>query len=697
MTFDQVRPVLLRSGFSEKQCFDLMREVLEGNLEGEDDAGNVPAHGECGDECGGELAGRKRADEKVAAGRGADWARKRAAAGCDSLQGTTLSITPAGAGGGCASGGASGSEGERTPIPPKPGPSKPKRPPPPVPVHRELEGGHVGWGGGGAFRSGIQVQKMRSLNNDDNEGRVMREGLGRAVSEDGCRGGVDGEWVGKRRTEWDQEREMLEKEILEKEREEMEKDKALMEFERRNLLEELGRERERKGRAGGETVAAVSACIGQVQGDVGGGVSKSVSGGGWRWGKGVKEGAGLKKEGWLSRLSGGGGGREAQACSAVGVTMADNGAQKGKRDRGEAGWGSEGLGLQDEGGVGGRTNRLYTGAPVGLITTVEGLGSGQWGEGGIGAIVGQKSACPGCGAAVASGLLGAGRWCDYARAYYCGACHRSDTHVIIARVLKDWDFVPRPVSIPAVMFLRDNQTQPLFSISNDLSPGARAKVGKALVLVTSARRRAALLRDYVVQCPNFPNSRCQEEDRIAAVTLATRSHLLGDDDTVSLQDLVEMQNGALLKFLDATAEPWAHHVLHKCRLCHDKGHCCEICRSEERLFPWDEDRISKCEHCGAISHQRCAAAAAAATSRGGISCRKCERIRRVREDRQRRLSDTSSGGYSSGLSSGGGSSGLWGEAGAVGLYSEVEWEQDEGDFERDLDMLLPLAPTSYPA
>ena len=308
-------------------------------------------------------------------------------------------------------------------------------------------------------------------------------------------------------------------------------------------------------------------------------------------------------------------------------------------------------------------------------------------------MVGQKSACPGCGAAVASGLLGTGRWCDYARAYYCGACHRGDTHVIIARVLKDWDFVPRPVSIPAVMFLRDNQTQPLLSISSDLSHGARAKSGKALVLVTSSRRRAALLRDYVVQCPNFPNSRCQEEDRIAAVTLATRSHLLGDDDTVSLQDLVEMQNGSLLKFLDATAEPWALHVLHKCRLCHDKGHCCEICRSEERLFPWDEDRISKCEHCGAISHQRCADAA----SRGGLSCRKCERIRRVREDRQRRLSDTSSGGYSSGLSSGGGSGGLWGEAGAVGLYSEVEWEQDEGDLERDLDMLLPLAPSSYPA
>ena len=43
----------------------------------------------------------------------------------------------------------------------------------------------------------------------------------------------------------------------------------------------------------------------------------------------------------------------------------------------------------------------------------------------------------------------------------------------------------------------------------------------------------------------------------------------------------------------------------------------------------------------------------------------------------------------------GGGGGLWGEAAAAGLggvYSEeVEWERDEGDVERELDMLLPLA------
>jgi hypothetical protein len=207
-------------------------------------------------------------------------------------------------------------------------------------------------------------------------------------------------------------------------------------------------------------------------------------------------------------------------------------------------------------------------------------------------------------------------------------------------VLQMWDFTPRSVSIPAAMFLRENFSQPLFSATLDLSATARAKANKSLTAVTAARRRASLLRDYVVQCPNFPNGRCCDQDRIHAVTLATRSHLLADDDTVSLQDCVDVEKGELLKFIQAFAAPWADHVLCKCLLCHEKvcathayacmhsrtsvslrvltkgefhthththspaqGHCCEICRSEERLFPWDEPRISTCEHCDAISHR----------------------------------------------------------------------------------------------
>jgi hypothetical protein len=265
-------------------------------------------------------------------------------------------------------------------------------------------------------------------------------------------------------------------------------------------------------------------------------------------------------------------------------------------------------------------------------------------------------------------------------------------------VLQEWDFAMRPVSVPAAIFLRENYAQPLFSAALDLSPTARARAAKSLEPVTAARRRASLLRDYVVQCPNFPNSRCSEEERAAVVTLATRGHLLADDDSLSLEDLAQVQTGELLKFLHTTAAPWAEHVLQKCLLCHEKGHCCEICGSEERLYPWDGRRITACKHCGAITHMRCMQGAV------GNACRRCERIRRVRGDAQRRLSEGSSGGYSSGHGSIGGrgysssslsggvglGAGGWGSAAGGGADVDGEWEEDEDRIERDLALLLPV-------
>lgn len=342
------------------------------------------------------------------------------------------------------------------------------------------------------------------------------------------------------------------------------------------------------------------------------------------------------------------------------------GVESPARDRGGE-WQGRGRGLE------------YQGAPVGLITRAD---KGRVG-GVAGSLVGQAQICPGCGATVSSGLLGSARWCDYSRACYCAECHLGQTHVIIARILQDWDFSARPVSIPAAIFLRENYAQPLFSTAFDLSPTARAKAGRNLELVIAARRRAALLRDYVVQCPNFPNSRAQPEDRIAAVTLARSSHLLADDDTLSLQDLVDLASGELLLFLERTMAPWEEHVISKCLLCHEKGHCCEICDSEERLFRWDAERISICEGCEAISHAACAAASY------GRGCRKCARIQRVRSERRRRLSEGSSTGSGSGSGFSSGGVGVRGWTGASAGDLDMEWEQDEEQVERDLAVLLP--------
>ena len=386
MKFDQVRPALLRSGFSEEQCFDLMRDVLEGNFEGANNVRALSAHGERE----GVLAGRETAADHVASGRPSECDGKPAAAAYDSLHGVSLS----GAEGKCGSGEVEGESGAIAP-PLKPGPPKPKRPPPPLPRDRGLEEGG----------SGMKVPATVSWNTGDNEEvETLRggSGFGADASKDDFSGSVDGMGGREQETAWDKERELLEKEILEKEREEMERDKAMMEVERKLVLEELERERERKRTPKSENAAAVRAYIGELHGEADG-AGKGVSGG-WRWGKAVKGEAGLKNRGWLSRLTGAGWG--AQTCGAVGE-VANNTAHASLRDGDEGQWGGERLQLSYEGGVGGGAEREYTGAPVGLITSVEGVISGQWGEG-MGAIVGRTRECPGCGATVASGILGAG-------------------------------------------------------------------------------------------------------------------------------------------------------------------------------------------------------------------------------------------------------------------------------------------------
>eukprot|EP00960_Hanusia_phi_P007740 221622-Hanusia_phi.AAC.5 len=151
--------------------------------------------------------------------------------------------------------------------------------------------------------------------------------------------------------------------------------------------------------------------------------------------------------------------------------------------------------------------------------------------------------------------------------------------------------------------------QPLFSAAMDVPPPIHQKV-KQLEQIRNLRRKAKLLRE------------CQQEDRIAAVHLHEKDYLIADDDSLSLRDLDEIRNGKLKAFLESTIEPWIEHVMNRCLLCREKGYLCEvigsgkesvlslppqICNSKEVVFPFELDKVTKCEKCNAICHSACAA------------------------------------------------------------------------------------------
>ena len=459
-------------------------------------------------------------------------------------------------------------------------PPKPTRAPPPLPVtcireadvggpHRDAETGQGMWGHGGKGRStggGLSEEAclpVMSLAREGDSPEASR-GVADIPAPDSCmirstegvapgfgagsggqvRDGEEREALGSR------ERAALEMEEAETERERqaMERDRAMMQQECERLL------RLKETRGHGDSEHAV---------DGTGGLQEELT----VWGEQQsKTAAGLEHkrehasdaqqtarrslvQQFVGRWSRGG-----QAAGGGGHAITVGEGEGGEGLGAGVAWGAVGLitgveTIEMGSSAAGSEGRLWRGVGRGLMAA--GLGK-------------RRSSCPGCDTAVHTGLLGNARWCEYSQAYYCRACHVGETHVIIARVLQQWDLAPRPVSIPAAEFLRENYTQPLFSAAVDLSPAARERAGESLTRVLAARRRASLLRDYVVQCPNFPNSRCQAEDRVAAVTLPPgRSHLLADCDTFSLRDWVEVASGALLRFVASTAAPWASHVLER--------------------------------------------------------------------------------------------------------------------------------------
>ena len=248
-----------------------------------------------------------------------------------------------------------------------------------------------------------------------------------------------------------------------------------------------------------------------------------------------------------------------------------------------------------------------------------------------------SSECNGCGAAF--GGFGKGRYCHLTKASYCSECHLNERFVIAHRVLKRFDLRPYRVCRSAYEALARGYEDPVYSLEKDVGPEAVAKArARGLGKVREARVRAKMMRDYLQSCPNFPSARCTEEERRAAVDIG-RNYLVDDPDTFSLRDLVECEGGELLRFINSIIAGWEAHITRVCSLCKEKGHWCEICRSSERLFPFELDKIETCAECKAFFHESC-------FRRSCVQCARCEMIRRIKKVQREGGQGVGSGGQS---------------------------------------------------
>ena len=61
------------------------------------------------------------------------------------------------------------------------------------------------------------------------------------------------------------------------------------------------------------------------------------------------------------------------------------------------------------------------------------------------------------------------------------------------------------------------------------------------------------------------------------------------DETTTLQDLLNVQSGAMERHLSHVLAFAVHHVVN-CPLCRQKGFVCELCEKRDVIYPFEADR-----------------------------------------------------------------------------------------------------------
>jgi len=207
--------------------------------------------------------------------------------------------------------------------------------------------------------------------------------------------------------------------------------------------------------------------------------------------------------------------------------------------------------------------------------------------------------------------LGQARLCDYTGHYFCYNCHWGATHPSPARIVHNWDFTPRPVCQAALQYLSMLARKPLVNLGQT-NPSLSVVI-EEVSQVGRLRRIITSMKKYLMVC------RIAQEERLLR-RLEERQHFVDGESMYSLQDLLDLDNGVLMTFLETVVETFRCHIT-SCVLCLAKSFVCEICVDSsggDTLFPFDE-QVDTCADCEAVFHRDC--------FRSVLNCPRCSRKR----------------------------------------------------------------------
>ncbi|KAI6173381.1 DUF4206 domain-containing protein [Aphelenchoides besseyi] len=223
----------------------------------------------------------------------------------------------------------------------------------------------------------------------------------------------------------------------------------------------------------------------------------------------------------------------------------------------------------------------------------------------------QKDQCAGCRRSLQPSTHGCrALYCHYFNKVFCPVCHQGSKARIPARILHQWNFKAYAVCDLAYNFLHEIEDQPVFDIH---------------ALDTKLNRRISHIWQYIRLCPSEVITKYGLL-RTMFESVPSRFLSLEYVDVYSLLDFERIENGNLIEMLEPLKSCGISHVVN-CDFCKERGFLCQICRSPQVLFPFQE-KIYRCEGCGALSHLRCYTRQMQRNQT--VFCDRCKRIHQKR-------------------------------------------------------------------
>ncbi|KAK7919347.1 hypothetical protein WMY93_010631 [Mugilogobius chulae] len=169
------------------------------------------------------------------------------------------------------------------------------------------------------------------------------------------------------------------------------------------------------------------------------------------------------------------------------------------------------------------------------------------------------------------------------------------------------------VSKKTMRLLVEVQHEPLLNL-DQLNPDL-VNHSESMAQIHKLRQKLRLLGEYLLTCRSSAWKKLQAR-------MGQRPYLLESSQLYSILDLRQIAADQYHIYLITLTQLASNHVF-QCDLCTQRGFICQMCHSNEIIFPFQFDSTTRCTDCKAVFHLHCKSTS--------DSCPRCLRIKKYQE------------------------------------------------------------------